>query len=299
MKVVAHCFAENASITPNKIDFVFKDYNATIFCTENELTLQISKVITAEELLPFSKQITRSTANVETIEEELEARLRPYKLILTEAAQLFEGLFSLMYASIPPHFDTARIYVNLYSETDEEQNMLTEGTITRGAGYFLMPDKNNYKIDDAIFDLITPSLNHLPAFSFFSHALRSLKSNDNEVAFFLFFRIIDGYFADGAKDVEKAFLKKATQLQKFIPYEPKLINSLKTILTEMGVPSKSELDYEGLIKDIVLVRHKLTHFSSSNSKTHHSPIIKFEILTINTYLYYCCFDLLRDKLGSQ
>lgn len=299
MKIVAHCFAENASITPTKIEFQFKEYNATIFSIESKLTLQISKTLTPEEIAPFAEKVIRSGATPGVIEEKLGSRLRPYKLVLTEAAHLFEGLFSLMYASIPPHFDTGGIYVNLYSETEDEQRKLDEGTITRGGGYVSMPDKRNYQIDNAIMDLIDPSLNHLPAFSFFSHALRSLKSNDNEVAFFLFFRVLDGYFSFGARDVEKELIKKESELSRFIPYEAKLISSLKTILTEMGLNSKGENDFKGLIKDLVLIRHKLTHFSSTKAQTHHSPNIKFELLTVNTYLYNCCFNLLRVKLVSE
>ena len=141
MKIVAHCFAENASITPNKIDFEFMGYDANILSIDNKLTLQISKALSSDELRPFSEKIMSSTETVDIIEDKLEARLRPYKLLLTEAAQVFEGLFSLMYATIPPHFDTGRIYVNLYSQTEEEQKILDEGTITRGGGYVLMPDK--------------------------------------------------------------------------------------------------------------------------------------------------------------
>jgi hypothetical protein len=285
MKIVAHCFAENASITPTKMDFEFKGYDAKILSMNDELTLQISKVINSDELLLFSEKITSSTDTIEIFEDNFEARLRPYKLVLTEVAQLFEGLFSLLYATIPPHFDTGRINVNLYSQTDEEQKMLDEGTITRGGGYVIMPDKKNYKIDNSIYDLITPSIKHIPSFSFFSHALRSLNSNDNEVAFFLFFRILDGYFSFGATAVKKELLKKETQLSRLIPYEPKLINSLKNILTSMGLPSESEKDFKGLLSDIVLIRHKLTHFSSEQSQSHHSPMIKFELVTVNSYLY--------------
>lgn len=299
MKIVAHCFAENASITPTKIGFEFNSYNGNILSIENKLTLQISKTLSSDELFPFLEKIASSNETVDIIEDKLEARLRPYKLVLTEAAQLFEGLFSLMYATIPPHFDTGRIYVNLYSQTDEEQKMLDEGTITRSGGYVLMPDKKNYKIDTSLYDLITPSLNHIPSFSFFSHALRSLNSNDNEVAFFLFFRILDGYFSFGAKDVKKELLKKETELSRFIPYEPKLINSLKNILTNMGLPSESEKDFKGLISDIVNIRHKLTHFSSAQAQAHHSATIKFELVTVNIYLYNCCFNLLREKISPH
>lgn len=299
MKIVAHCFAENASITPTKMDFKFMGYDANILSMNNKLTLQISKALTSDELLQFSERITSSTETVDIIEDKLEVRLRPYKLVLTEAAQLFEGLLSLMYATIPPHFDTVRIYVNLYSQTEEEQKMLDEGTITRGGGYVIIPDKKNYKIDNALYDLITPSLNHIPSFSFFSHALRCLKSNDNEVAFFLFFRILDGYFSFGAAAVKKELLKKEAELTRFIPYEPKLINSLKSILTNMGLPSQSETNFKGLISDIVLIRHKLTHFSSAQAQSHHSPTIKFELVTINIYLYNCCFNLLREKISPK
>jgi hypothetical protein len=299
MKIVAHCFAQDASISPTKIEFPFKEYNATIFTTESKLTLQVSKILTLDEIGPFVEKVIRPGETHKVIEEKLESRLRPYKLVLTEAAQLFEGLLSLMYASIPPHFDTGRIYVNLYSETEDERQKLDEGTISRGGGYVMMSDKRNYQIDNTIFDLIATSLNHLPAFSFFSHALRSLKSNDNEVAFFLFFRILDGYFSFGAKDVEKEFIKKEAELSKFIPYELKLINSLKAILKEMDLTSKSENDFQGLIKDLVHIRHKLTHFSSKKSHAHHSPNIKFELLTVNTYLYKCCFNLLREKIASE
>lgn len=299
MKINAHCFAENASITPSKMEFEFKGYKANILSMDKKLTLQISKILTDEELLPFTEKITSLNATSEIIEDKLEARLRPYKLVLTEAAQLFEGLFSLMYATIPPHFDTGRIYVNLYSETEEEQKKLEDGTISRGGGYVLMPEGKNYNIDNSLYDLITPSLDHLAAFSFFSHALRSLNDNDNEVAFFLFFRILDGYFAFGVSGVEKALLKKEAELSRYIPYEPRLINSLKNILTEMGVPSKSETDFAGLLIDIVKVRHKLTHFSSVEAQAHHSPTIKFELVTVNTYLYNCCFNLLREKLATQ
>ena len=208
MKVVAHCFAENASITPTRLEFQIKDYKASMFYLDEKLTLQISKTLSYDELQPFYEKITSFSGSQDLIEDKLELRLRPYKLILTEAAQLWEGLFSLFYSNIPPHFDTGRIYVNLNSETDDEQKILDEGLITRGGGYVLMSDKRSYLIDNSIFNFIAPSLNHLQAFSFFSHALRSLKSNDNEVAFFLFFRILDGYFSFGAKDVEKELLKK-------------------------------------------------------------------------------------------
>ncbi len=161
-----------------------------------------------------------------------------------------------------------------------------------------MSERKSYKIDNSLFDLIAPSINHLPAFSFYSQALKSLNNNHNEIAFFLFFRIIDGYFSYGARDIRKELLNKENELKYYIPYETKLINSLTVILTEMGLPAKSKNDYKGLIADIVNVRHKLTHFSSIKAQAHHTASIKLELLTVNSYLCQCCFNLLRDKIAK-
>ena len=297
MKIVAHCFADNSSITPSPLNIDFKGFNVRLFPVDQNLTLQVSKILSDEELLNFSKRIVHDTENIKAIEDQLEGKLRPYKIILTEVAQLFEGLLALMYNSVPPHFDTSKTFVNLYAETETEREMIENGSITRGAGYVIMPDRKSYNIDNSLLDLIAPSINHLPAFSFYSQALKSLNNNDNEIAFFLFFRIIDGYFSYGAKDVRKELLKKENELKYYIPYETKLINSLTTILTEMGLPTESKNDYKGLIGDIVNVRHKLTHFSSTKATAHHTASIKLELSTVNSYLYQCCFNLLRDKIS--
>ena len=79
-------------------------------------------------------------------------------------------------------------------------------------------------------------------------------------------------------------------------YEENLKTSTNIILSELGMISKSHLNYEGLISDIVLIRHKLTHFSSTNAKTHHTPKIIFELVTVNSYLHQACFNLLRNKV---
>ena len=50
MKIVAHCFAENASITPTKMDFKFMSYDANILSMDNKLTLQISKALSTSDI---------------------------------------------------------------------------------------------------------------------------------------------------------------------------------------------------------------------------------------------------------
>jgi len=293
MKITAHCFAENVNITPNSFLFKYKGYDVKILSFEKQLLLQLSKIADDQD----KENIKRS------IGDNLEIKMMPYKLILTEVAQVLEGLFAILYSSdsIPPKFDTSRINVNIVTETKEEKKLIADGIIYPSFGNVgKSPDtSSNYTMDDSIIPLIESSINHLPAFSFFAQATRSLHNNENEIAFFLFFRIIDGYFSDGAKDVEKALIKKAKDLETFLPYDEDLKKSTKSILTEMQGTSKSENNYNGFISDMVLIRHKLTHFSSTNAKKHHSAKIIFELMTLNIYLHHACALILRNKINVE
>jgi len=292
MKIQAHCFAENASISPNSFKFKFKDYDIHLFSIEEKLTLQLTKIASSQDI-----ENLRRDKDVDLFGKDLESKMLPYKVALTEVAQLLEGLFSIMYVSIPPKFNTNRINVNLYSETEEEQKILDNDIVPRFFGNVSMPKKKpSYQINSALINLINPSISHIPAFSFFSQATRSLENNDNEISFFLYFRIIDGYFSEGASAVETELLKKVDELKKYLPYEDNLKSSTNIILTELGLTSKSHLNYEGLISDIVLIRHKLTHFSSTKAKRHHSAKMTFELFTLNSYLHQACFNLLREKV---
>jgi hypothetical protein len=227
-------------------------------------------------------------------------RSRPFQEVLTEVAHLVEGLLSIFYIGVPPKFSTKGPIVNLVGENEEEVNLLMTDSISRGFGYLSeMKRASIYSLDESIKDVIDQARFHLPAFSFFSQAIRSMKDNDNEVAFFLFFRILEGYFSDGKKDVEKELIKRAKEVEIFLPYSDNVIQCTQSILKEMNVPSKSHQNYEGLIKDIVNIRHKLTHFSATKATFHYSAKIKFELYDLNIALYNSCFAILRDKVSKQ
>lgn len=257
------------------------------------LILEIGRKVTIEELTPPNEIRDEMGAFIEK-------RMRPYKEILTEVSQLMEGFFSIMFRGmVPPKFDPDRAVVNVLAENAEEQEMLTSGKVTRGFGsVFSEPPKPLYQWSDGITASIPKASKHLPAFSFIAQAIRSQERNDQEVAFFLYFRIIDGYFADGAKDVEKALLARAEDLKKYLPYsEEKLREATRAILSALKLPSGSSKDFSGLISDIVLIRHKLIHFSTTNADRHHATGIKYDLNILNHYLRRACVLVVRDQMG--
>lgn len=301
MQLTVHCFADNAKISPSSYEFTYKGSAVQLISLphpqderKNQLTLRICRKITVEEIEEFKgKMSTKADTELYFFN-----RSRKYSEILLEVAHLIEGLLSILFGVAPPKFDTTMPMVNLIGETDEERDLLDSGEISRGFGYVSMPARYPlYQLEESIKDSILAASHHLPALSFISQAKRSFESNDHEVAFFLYFRIIDGYFSFGATKVEKELLRQESELSRYLPYDDRLIDAVSRILKEMNLTLHCNIDFSGLIKDIVHIRHKLTHFSSKNASSHHSPKIMVELATLNAYLDEACAAKLRDEIG--
>ena len=297
MKITAHCFVYNVKIEPLPIQFKFHEYDLSITYSKHEdkegLMLEVEKSITPDEI----------STDGEIQDEQglfIEKRMRPYKEVLMEGAQLIEGFLAITYREAPPKFDTDRVVVNVIAENAEETELIKSGKVTGGFGNIMQPVRFPvYTWSQKIPPVIDKALDHIPAFSFLAQAVRSQERNDQEVAFFLYFRIVDGYFSDGVSEVEGALLKKSTELSKYIKYTTEVIEATESILSELGLKSKSRINFEGLISDIVLIRHKLTHFSESNAHRHHKTGIIYDLNILNFYLRKACVLVLWDKLGMK
>lgn len=295
MKITAHCFAEKVKIDKLPITFKYQNYDIKVFLNktdENEgLTLEISKKIQPSEV-DFRNETKDEKGSF------IEKRLRPYKETLTEVAHLIEGYLSIMYNAEPPRFNPEKTFVNVQAETSEEQEMITKGEISGGFGDVMHPPKYPlYNWSDKILPSLPKGEEHIASFSFLAQALRSQQRNDQEVAFFLYFRIIEGYFSDGTKDIEKALLSKKDELVKYFLYTNEVKQIVKTVLDQLQLPSKASNNFEGLISDLVLIRHKLTHFSKTNASRHHTTSVNFELNPLNNLMRRACILFLRDTIG--
>ncbi len=298
MQVSFHCFSSNKVKTnPSSFSFPFKGMLLSVSPDNRDgnegLTLQLSRKVTVEEL---------------SIEGEIqddqgvfiEKRMRPFKEAMTEAAQLVEGLLSILYYTVPPKFDTDKIVVNVLTESKEEEDLKKNGKITGGFGtVFTEQPGYLYEITDKFTSVVNSALDHLPALSFLAQGIRSQNQNEQEIAFFLYFRVIDGYFSDGVTRVENALLAKANELSKCLDYDDNIKSSTKNILTILKLPSKCNINFEGLISDITLIRHKLTHFSKTHADKHHRAEIGFDLNKLNFYLRKACIIKLHKEIGTQ
>jgi hypothetical protein len=298
MKITIHCFAENVKIEPNSFDLIFKDFHLQLWSMaktkeENQVALRLSKKLSALEIDEFQNKI----GDDDNPDEFFANRTRKYSEYLIEAAQLVEGLFSILYGVAPPKFDTSKPMVNLVGENQEEFDLLDSDKIMRGFGFVNMPEAFPlYHMEDKIKAYVSPAIGHLAALSFLSQAKRSMIANDHEVAFFLYFRILDGYFAHGKQNITTTFLKKEAELRRYIDYDDRVVAAVKGALRELGRTSKSSEEFSGLLEDLVTIRHQLTHFSSRKPEFYHSPKVIFELATINGYLDKACTNKLRGEI---
>lgn len=298
MIVTAHCFAYGAKINPHTVQFKFKEFNASLTFSKisdgEGLTLEITKKIDISEVISPPKEEMEKDKNGDFVRK----RLLPYKQALTEASQLVEGLLALHFNFAPPKFDAEHIFVNVLAETPDEETKKKSGEISGGFGHVLQPEmKPEFTISEKIFSSVEESVNHLPALSFLAQGARSAAQNDHEVAFFLFFRVIEGYFSDGSKQVKDALLEKSEELKKYIKYDEQVREAVQNILKILKLPSKSETNFEGFLSDLVLIRHKLTHFSATNQERHSNAAIKPHLTVLNYFLRISCTLILREKAG--
>jgi len=298
MKIAVHCFAYNTRIDPPFISF---EYNNMLVNLKEDKRGEDKYELTLEVILPVDVDTLRADPEkIDELGKYLEKRMRPYKEIMEEVSHLVEGILSLKYFAASPKFETEKITANVLAENDEEAELLKSNTISRGFGD-IYQDKKHYIYSEAnkITELVDGARKHIPALSFLSQATRSAEENNHEVAFFLLFRIIEGYMSDGSKDIEKNLLKNEEELKKYFPPIDQLPEHLKKILDDLNLPSKSNINFSGIISDLILIRHKLTHFSETNSSRHHNPSMLFELEKVNRYLRWTCMRILVDRIKKD
>lgn len=297
MQLKAHCFANKVKISTLPISFKYKDFNVKIDVNN---TKDIEGLILELSTRVEPGQFSYNNLSIDEKGSYIERWLRPYKETLTEVSHLIEGYLSIMYFSEPPRFNPEKVVVNIYPENKEEEEMIRNGSVSGGFGDIFQDEKYpSYTWSEKIIPSLNQGMDHLAGLSFLSQAIRSQQRNDQEIAFFLYFRVFEGYLSDGTKDIEKALIKNQVEITKYIPYIDETKNTIMGILKSLKLHTKSDINFEGLISDLVLIRHKLTHFSKTHSDRHHNAAINFELNPLNNILRRACVLLLRDQIGIK
>ena len=293
MRAIIHCYAYDVKIDLTKVEFEFDEFHVSLENFKHEekegVMLEIScKVESKSFLIPEEER--------DPLGNFIRVRLQPFKSKLNHSAAIVEGLFAIKYNSKPPKFITNKALVNFEPETPEDEELIK---VNGGAGFgdimspLLRPI---YSLPDNFFSNINKISPHAPSFSFLSQAIHSQENDEEEVAFTLYFRILEGYLSDGSTKIEKALQKNKVEMEKYFPYFKEIDEDICSVLTLLNLFSRQNHTYSDFIFNLVLLRHKIVHFSAKNAETHYSPTTKFKLEIINRYLRLNCIRLLNDKI---
>ncbi len=300
MRITAHCFLEKARIDKTPISF-------EIGKTEVKIN-NIPKKGNSDEGMEIEIRQRVDPSELKISKEEMDEkglfiakRLIKYKSKLQEAAFLIEGILSVKYNVAVPPFNTSKVVVNVFAENDDEQKMIDGEEVSRGFGDIIAQRKKiEFSWKDNILGDIDLASKHLPALSFFAQAMRSQEKGDQEIAFFLFFRIFEGYFSDGSGNIERSFINNKSEISKYLKYSDEIKDAFKKVLVNLlKLPSKSEKNFEGLLSDLALLRHKLTHFDTEHSDKYFNPDLRFELDIINHYLKIATLLLITNRINNS
>ena len=227
-------------------------------------------------------------------------RLLYYKHKLQEVVTAVEGLLSINYDATPPIFESHRIVANLYPEDQKEKEWLKEEGVVTGFGEMGPPERYpKYSLRKNLFEDLGAVKENIPALSYYVQGVRAEDRYDQETAFTNYFKIIEGYFGDGTSAVEKALLNNCIELQRVLSADNESKEIVERIMNLLGLPSKSHENYEGFIKDIVMLRHKLMHFSKKYSSYHYNPSLRFELRMLNMILRSACRAMVSKNIYND
>ena len=298
MYVTAHCYMTGVRISGPPVEFTLDEMTVRIltdsFDDESALVLEVREPVDPEEL-----SIAAEERDAEG--KFLEPMMMKYQAKLHEAASLLEGLITARFKLEQPlpTFNVREINVNVSADTPEEERMLKEGTVTRGFGHIQQPPQRiEIPWHSELLDDVEALRDQIPALSLLAQAVRSRNRGDEELAFVLFFKIIEGYMGDGTARVEDALLTRRGELETYLRYEGDLVAAVSDALQVLNLPTKAADDFDGLISDIVRLRHKLVHFDVEHSRRYFHPRLRFHLKTINTYLRAAALRLIWEHTGK-
>lgn len=313
MKATTYCFLPGVKFDPLPKPFKVKDGIAWIGNDYEPNTGQKKQEIVgcflSYETKADIKDFIREPENPNDHEHKAEFKkigdlLDKYRGELNEVATMIEGLISLMTMKPFPAFLIGHVNVRLSAESLEEQRMIKEekvhhtfGDIGRGRDVQLGVVGES----DGMLKHSIKAGERLSALSIYTLAARAEERFELEIAYANFFRIIEGYLGDGTPHIENALKLKSEEILNLIkPYDD-FLQGLKSILKHLKLPSKSKsvVDSNGIVSDLVLLRHKLMHYNLKNQNSHFYSSMRIDLRVVCHGLHRAAFFLLREDIEGK
>ncbi len=315
MKATTYCFLPGVKFDPIPRPFKVKDGVAWIGNDYEPNTGQKKQEIVGcflsyetganiEEFLRKSEAPKPGTKEYDEEFKKIGELLDKYRGELNEVATLIEGLISVMTIKPFPAFLIGHVNVRLNPENEEDSRLIKEEKVHHTFGDVgRSRDSSLITVGgiDSILEYAPKAEERLSALSIYTLASRAEERLELEIAYANFFRIIEGYFGDGTKNIENSLQDNAGGIVKLLRPNEDFLNGLQAILAHLKLPShaKSLSAEKEIISDLVLLRHKLMHYNLTHHNRHFYSTMRIDLKKIITNLHRAAFFLLRNDIEGK
>ncbi len=302
MRVRVYCFLPNIKFDPVPKPFKVKDGEAWIENDSNGCSLTYETAANLDDFLHGPEDPNDHDHKIYF--KKIGELLDKYRGDLNEIATVIEGLVSIMTIKPFPAFLLQHVNVRLHPESKEDQKLIKEekvhhtfGDIGRSRGINL----DTVGSADEILKYSVKAGDRLSALSIYTLAARAEDRFELEIAYSNYFRIIEGYFGDGTQYIERSLKLKATEIIKLIQPTEEFLAGLKSILSSLTLKSVTNdiNDVEGIVHDLVVLRHKLMHYNLANQDTHFYSSMRVDLKVILPNIHRAALMLIRNDIENS
>lgn len=313
MKVTAYCFLPGITFDPLPKPFKVKegvawighDWEPNTGQTEQEIRgcfLSYETQANIDDFLRREEDPNDKEHKAQFM--QIGRLLDKYRGELNEVATAIEGLVSVMTIHAFPAFQIEHVNVRLTSENEAERSLIAQEKVLHTFGDVgKVSDVPLEKVSDSdsILSYVPRAEERLSALSIYTLAARAEARFELEVAYSHFFRVIEGYLGDGTRNIEAALQGRADEIIGLINPEEEFIAGLKGILQHLRLPSKAKdlNDKEGIVSDLVLLRHKLIHYNLTHQDRHFYSSLRVDLKRVCRGMHRAAFFLVRRDIAAS
>lgn len=294
MKLQMHAYLDGKYKLEKPVSFTLKDYivvlNNNKFDEENVVGLSVTRDIEFEELNiggPRSEKVIRN-------------KIAYFENEFREVSTLVEAYLMITFNHVIGRFNLDEITINIISANKEEKDELWKEIYFQGGGGIHVINKPGLlfpELKEKDIHKILKLSKNIPVLALFSEGRRQHYAKNNEIAFGLFFKVIEGVFLENTKNREKQFIQKKLEIEKFLPFYQSLYDALIKLLTvnlKLKITHRKD-SYEDMLVLLVRLRDQLAHFNQDRSQHYFDFSMGSDLNIVNSFMINAILRIIYDK----
>jgi len=237
-------------------------------------------------------------------EKEIRSKIAYFENEFRKISNLLESYLMFSFNQVLGKFDEKELIINILASKSERDKLQKEGYFEGGGGVHIInpPGLSFPEISEEQIEEIRKLNKYVPILVFFGEGRRQHRNKNNEIAFGLFFKILEGIFLKkGTNNREGQFIKMAPEIKKVLPFYQTLYDALNRLLTKnLKITLEHRKDkYEDMLVMLIRLRDQLSHFNQERAIHYFDISMSQDLDIVNSFMisaiYKIIFSILKSK----